>query len=109
MIGFYYLENQHNENKTSLTEKISQEVIDVVNYFSYEIADLKTLLFDLDNGVRGLGGCKQAFKIDELPSVKKFNNEKNKILNESLQNETPEERLKRHQEFFQNLKQSFKQ
>ena len=108
MIGFNYFEGQRANERVEFIKKISEEIVQLTTYFSYEIADLKTLLFDLDGSVRGIGGCKQTFKVDELPSVKRANIEKNRLLTESRKDETPEEKLARHKEFFKNLKSSFK-
>jgi hypothetical protein len=96
------------KNKSDLVEKLFKEGSDVITYFSYEIADLKTLLLDLGSSVRGIGGCKQGFNVDNLPSVKRCQAEKNKILNQSVENETETQKLERHKAFFENLKNSFK-
>lgn len=108
MIGFNHFEAQRANSKIEFMKKITDEIVELITYFSYEIADLKTLLFDVDGSVRGIGGCKQTFKVDELPSVKRAKIEKNKLLTESNKDETPEEKLARHKAFFENLKSSFK-
>lgn len=86
---------------------IQQSVKDlakIVEYYSYEIADLKTLLFSIDACCRGLAGSKKIFDVNDLPSQQK--NNKLKITNE-LKNETQEQRLQRHKRFFEGLKKSF--
>lgn len=109
MIGYNHFEKQKIDSKSDFIKKISDEIIEVINYFSYEMADLKTLLFDLNGCVRGIGGSKQGFKVENLPSMKKANKEKNKLLMEGKENETPEEKLARHKAFFESLKSSFNQ
>lgn len=76
----------------------------IVEYYSYEIADLKLLLFSIDACCRGLGGSKKIFDVNDLPSQQK--NNKLKITNE-LKEETQEQRLQRHKRFFEGMKKSF--
>lgn len=107
MIGFNYFENQRSNAKSDFIKKVTEDLVQIVNYFSYEVADLKTLLFDLDSGVRGLGGCKQSFKVEDLPSIKKSKEEKDKLLLQGRENESNEEKLARHKAFFEELKKTF--
>lgn len=74
---------------------------DTLEYMSYNFADVKTLLLDIDGGVRGLGGCKKPFDLKDLPSYEKYNKNNSFIAPE---NETEEERLARHRAFFESLK-----
>lgn len=59
------------------------------------------ILFDIDACTRGLCGSKKTFDIDLLPSIKKRKSE-NKL--EENKEETEEERLERHERFFEGLK-----
>lgn len=108
MIGFFHFHNKDVEHKNDIFEKVYKDIIEIVQYFSFEIADLKMLLFDLDAGVRGLGGSKVAFNVKDLPSYKKSMDEKNKLSLSTVENETPEERRERHRKFFEELKEAFK-
>lgn len=67
----------------------------------YEVADIKSLMFDISCCTRGLCGVKQAFDYRELPSHKKNIHIQNKV------DETEEQRLQRHKRFFEGLKASF--
>ena len=88
-VGFLYYKEQEQKNYNQLIE-----------YFGYQVADLKTLLYDISSCVRGIGGIKKSFDVKLLPS----NKEEEKIIIETNENETPEERLERHKKFFQSLK-----
>jgi hypothetical protein len=82
-------------------EHISVELRDLFEYYSYEIADVKTILFDIDGCARGLAGAKKPFDINKLPSYKKANTVK---VEEQRRTETEEQRLERHKRFFEGLK-----
>lgn len=107
MIGFNFFESKKIESKSEYVKKITTELIEVFNYFSYEMADLKALLFDLSCGVRGVCGSKQSFNINELPSMKMKKEKENKIEMSKREEETEEERLQRHIEFFKGLRKTF--
>lgn len=66
-----------------------------------ELIDLKVLFFDVDGMVRGLGGIRKSFNVSDLPSEKHRRSVQIEHIRET---ETPEERLKRHREFFETLK-----
>lgn len=83
---FFYIE-QENKNKN-----------DLIEFFSYGIADLKTLLLDIDNCCRGIGGSKKQFDYKKLPSMK------TKKIEEEIKEETPEQALERQKRFFEQLK-----
>lgn len=104
LVGYTHFKKEEQKNKQELSSWIVNEASSVINNLNYELADLKALLFDLSSGLRGLGGVKQPFKLDDLPS---YRARKQKEL-EPVENETLEEKRLRHEKFFNELKATFK-
>lgn len=67
----------------------------------YEVADIKSLIYDISCCTRGLCGVKQAFNYKELPSHKKNIHIQVKV------DETEEQRLQRHKRFFEQMKRAY--
>lgn len=84
-----------------------EEVSKFAEYFMYETADLKTILFDVSASVRGIGGVKTILKPQDLPSFKRDKNLKDEMQAKLLENETDADKKTRHKEFFEQLKNSF--
>lgn len=98
----FYFKEKENKNKQEFYEYISKELSNLFEYYSYEIADVKTILFDIDGCTRGLCGSKRPFDLNNLPSQKKRNTV---VVDDDIkQTETEEERLERHKRFFEGLK-----
>lgn len=72
-------------------------------YFAYETADLKNLLFDIDSACRGIGGVKQVFDYKSLPSSKKKQQEYIQVQPE----QSEAQRLQRHKRFFEQMKRAY--
>lgn len=71
-------------------------------FLAYQLADIKSLLFDIDSACRGIGGVNKPFDYNKLPSNKK-NNVQNYIT--ATKEQTEEQRLERHRRFFAGLKE----
>lgn len=96
-VGFFYFKEQQQNDKISMMETIINQSSKLIEYYTYELADIKFILFDISSSVRGIGGVKSCLKPSDLPSYEKH---KEKTINEI---ESKEEKEKRHLEFFKNL------
>lgn len=96
-VGFFHFKEQQQNDKISMIETIINHTSKIIQYYSYEIADIKTILYDIDVCTRGLAGVKSCLKSSDLPSYEK---NKEKMVNEF---ESEEEKKRRHLEFFKNL------
>ena len=103
-VGILYIQEIKTSNKKDLIEHLMKESSEVIKTFLYELADLKTMLLDLDSVARGIAGAKKPFDINSLPTMKR----ERTISGEPEKKETEEERAKRHEKFFKELKDSFK-
>lgn len=103
-VGFFIFNDFKNKQKNDYHEMIFKFIQELVEYFQYEIVDIKTLILDADGFIRGQGGVKHPFNPKDLPSYKHRHNIDQSIQVEPLTGETDEERLKRHREFFETLK-----
>ena len=102
-VGHFYIEQNKEKALSEILTSTFKEFRNTFEYFAYEMADMKTLLYDLSSCTRGLSGVKTRFNINDLPSVKN-----RKIENkEPDKNESEEEKRERHKRFFEELKQSF--
>lgn len=103
-VGILYIEEIKTTNKKDLIEHLMKESTEVIKTFLYEFGDLKTILLDVNAVARGIAGAKKPFDINSLPTMKR----ERTISSESEKEETEEEKAKRHEKFFQDLKDSFK-
>ena len=108
-VGFFYFSDQKDKSTYELIQTSFKELSNMFEFFSYETADIKTLLYDITSSTRGIGGCKQTFNIENLPSFKKEKKKRLEQMKESTETETYEQKLERHRKFFEELKQSFTQ
>jgi hypothetical protein len=106
-VGLSYFEKIQTDYKSNLYNEIAKQVSNVLTGFSLQLSDIETLLFDISSSTRGIGGLKQAFKIDDLPSSKWKKQQSFKDF-EEVKEETEEEKLERHRKFFSELKNTFK-
>lgn len=106
-VGFFFFDSEKYKGINNLIETSFKEVYKIHESILYEFADLKFLLFDISMCTRGIGGVKTPVQLNDLPSRVKMNKLKQEEEEMKIQNETKEEKLKRHQEFFSNLKGMF--
>lgn len=108
-VGFFYYNEQKDKSISELIKSSFQEFSNMFEFFAYESADIKTLLYDLSSSTRGIGGCKQSFSTESLPSYQRVKQKQLEEMKESTKEETREEKLERHRKFFEELKKSFQQ
>jgi hypothetical protein len=107
-VGFFYIENEIEKSKAETISTGFKEVFKMFDYLTYDMADLKTILFDISSCVRGIGGAKKLFDPKELPSNNRDRKLKEEAELKAIENETPEQRKERHKKFFEELKDAFK-
>jgi hypothetical protein len=107
-VGFFYIENETEKLKCETISNGFKETFKMFEYFTYEFADLKTILFDISSCIRGIGGVKKTFDPKELPSNNRDKKLKEEAELKAIENETPEQRKERHRKFFEELKEAFK-
>lgn len=106
-VGFLYCKEEKMNQISDIANSLIKEFQSWIEFISAEIADIKLLTYDVSSCVRGIGGVKQSFNINNLASVK-LSKEHKTLLIEPKKEETEEERLQRHREFFQSLRDSYK-
>lgn len=107
-MGFFCIENQQSKSVQEVISSGFEQTFKMFEYLSYELADLKIILFDISSSVRGLGGVKKSFDPKELPSAARDRKTKAELEQKAIENETPEQKLERHKAFFEELRNSFK-
>jgi hypothetical protein len=80
-VGFFYFKEQQQNDKISMMETIINQSSKLIEYYTYELADIKFILFDISSSVRGIGGVKSCLKPSDLPSYEKH---KEKTINDLI-------------------------
>jgi hypothetical protein len=105
-VGILFIEHKKTTNKSEFIESLIEQFNEIIKTFLYESADIKALLLDVDSVARGIAGAKQPFNLNNLPSRIKMRDVN--VKTNVIKDETEEERLKRHEEFINSLKDVMK-
>ena len=100
-VGLIFYQEQKQKLKSNFIQKVVEYSNGLYEQLAYQIADIKSLMFDISCCTRGLCGVKQAFNYKDLPSQRKNN------IIEHKRDQTEEQRLQRHKRFFEQMKAAY--